>query len=421
MLVVDDNADMREYVARLLSDRYEVATAENGEQAFARILADQPDLVLSDVMMPVLVGFGLLHSLRARPETAALPVILLSARAGEEASVEGLDAGATDYLTKPFTGRELVARAGAQMEMVRLRKEAAAREKELTTKAEAARDEVEGVLASITDCFASFDRNWRFIYMNPQTERLIGMRREEVLGKTHWEIFPSTVGTIVEDEYRRAVREQVPVQFEYFHEAWQRWFAIKGYPTRDGGLSIYYHDVTERKQAEFGLRESRERLRAIYDGTYEYIGLLAPDGTLLEANRASLEFAENRREDVLGQKFWDTPWFASTPGAPETVHDSVTRAAAGEFVRFEAAVQRPSGEWMDFDLSFHPVRNEQGEVILIVPEGRNITERKAIENALRAQDALRETERRRWRELFFQLPAAVAGCTRSGSRLRAVQ
>jgi len=383
VLVADDNADMREYVARLLAAHYQVETAADGEEALARILAHPPDLVLSDIMMPGLDGFGLLQALRTKPETRALPVILLSARAGEEAGVEGLGAGASDYLVKPFTARELLGRVGAHLEMARVRKQAAAREAQLRAEAESARDEAIGVLESITDAFAAFDREWRFIYVNPETERLVGTRREDLLGKSHWDIFSGTLGTVVEREYRRATRDQVPVEFEYFHEPWQRWFAIKGYPTREGGLSIYFRDITAQKQAEARLRESEERLRAIYDGTYEHISLLSPDGTLLEANRASLTFAANARADVVGRPFWDTPWFWSTPGAPEAVRDGVARAAAGEFVRFEAMLRRPSGECPTFDMSFHPVRNDRGEVVFIVPEGRDITERKRAEEDLR--------------------------------------
>ncbi len=383
VLVVDDNADMRDYLAKLLAGHYQVETAANGEEALARVFANPPGLVLCDVMMPSLDGFGLLQALRATPETRALPVILLSARAGEEAGAEGLDAGASDYLVKPFTARELLARVRAHLEMTRIRKQAAAREAELRAEAEAARDQAMGVLESITDAFAVFDREWRFTYVNPETERLVGIRAANLLSKSHWDVFPETRGTQVEREYRRATRDQVPDEFEYLPEPWQRWFAIKAYPTRDGGLSIYFHDTTAQKQAEARLRESEERLRAIYDGTYEYIGLLSPDGTLLEANRASLEFAGNKREDVVGRPFWDTPWFTGTPGAPEAVRDGVKRAAAGEFVRFEAMVRRPSGECPTFDISFHPVRNEWGEVVLIVPEGRDITERKRAEEDLK--------------------------------------
>ncbi len=155
-----------------------------------------------------------------------------------------------------------------------------------------------------------------------------------------------------------------------------------GTPERIVGIHI---DIDARKRAEAMLRDSEQRLRAIFDGTYEYIGLLAPGGTLLEANRASLEFAGNKSEDVIGHPFWETPWFTYTPGAPEAVREHLGRAAAGEFVRFEATVRRPTGEYQTFDISFHPIFDEHGEVSLIVPEGRNISERKLAEERLRHQ------------------------------------
>jgi PAS domain S-box-containing protein len=132
-------------------------------------------------------------------------------------------------------------------------------------------------------------------------------------------------------------------------------------------------DITERKSAQ-------ERLRAVYDGTYEYMGLLSTDGMVLDCNRASLEFAGNTREDVIGKPFWETPWFTGTTGASEAVREGVARAAAGEFVRYEASLTRPSGGIVTFDFSLHPVRNEKGEVIYIVPEGRDITDRKEVES-----------------------------------------
>ena len=144
-------------------------------------------------------------------------------------------------------------------------------------------------------------------------------------------------------------------------------------------------DIDAHKQTEAHLRESEQRLRAIFDGTYEYICLLAPDGTVLEANRASLEFAGNVLSDVTGDRFWDTPWFSHTPHASETMRQAVERAAAGEFVRFEASLSRPSGECLTFDISLHPIFNENGAVVLIVPEGRDITDRKEAEERLKQQ------------------------------------
>ena len=124
VLIADDNADMRLYLSRLLSERYEVKAVPNGQAALDAIKEQLPDLVLSDVMMPELDGCGLLRELRANAETKTIPIILLSARAGEESRVEGLDAGADDFLVKPFSARELIARVQSHLQLARVRSEA---------------------------------------------------------------------------------------------------------------------------------------------------------------------------------------------------------------------------------------------------------------------------------------------------------
>jgi len=123
ILWADDNADMREYVRRLLADHYDVIAVPDGLAALAAARQEAPDLVLTDVMMPGLDGFGLLRELRADPHTRTVPVILLSARAGEESALEGLQAGADDYLMKPFSARELLARVRTHLELTRVRRE----------------------------------------------------------------------------------------------------------------------------------------------------------------------------------------------------------------------------------------------------------------------------------------------------------
>jgi signal transduction histidine kinase len=132
ILVADDNADMCAYLMRLLSPSWEVETVTDGKQALAAIRTRRPDLVLSDVMMPGLDGLALLRTLRAEPGTATIPIILISARAGEEARAEGLKAGADDYLVKPFVARELLARVESHLKLARLRDEmqAAVRERD---------------------------------------------------------------------------------------------------------------------------------------------------------------------------------------------------------------------------------------------------------------------------------------------------
>ncbi|CAB3753026.1 response regulator [Paraburkholderia humisilvae] len=124
VLVVDDNADLRDYMRRILSAAgHDVQVADDGVAALDAIRAAVPDLVVSDVMMPRLDGFGLLRELRADPHLRETPVLLLSARAGEEAKVGGLESGADDYLTKPFSARELLARVAGNLQLARLRHE----------------------------------------------------------------------------------------------------------------------------------------------------------------------------------------------------------------------------------------------------------------------------------------------------------
>jgi signal transduction histidine kinase len=162
VLVVDDNADMRDYAARLLGAQgWIVDTAADGAAALAAARRDPPDLVLSDVMMPRLDGFGLLRALRADPRTSATPIILLSARAGEEARVEGLDTGADDYLVKPFSAQELVARVRSHLSLARVRTAASDAADRARRDAEAAREEAERANRAKSDFLAAMSHELR--------------------------------------------------------------------------------------------------------------------------------------------------------------------------------------------------------------------------------------------------------------------
>jgi signal transduction histidine kinase len=143
ILVADDNADMRDYLRRLLAGRWEVEAVADGQAALDAVRERVPDLILSDVMMPGLDGFALLRELRSDPRTRAIPVVLLSARAGEESAIEGLEAGADDYLVKPFSARELLARVRTQLEMARVRQGAEEKERLLVEAEEANRTKSE--------------------------------------------------------------------------------------------------------------------------------------------------------------------------------------------------------------------------------------------------------------------------------------
>ena len=136
IVVADDNADMRKYLRHLLGGQYEVHTVSDGRQALETSQLLRPALLLADVMMPQLDGFSLLRALRDDAALASTPIILLSARAGEESRLEGLQAGADDYLVKPFTARELMARVEVHLKLAKLRRETAEREERLRMEAE---------------------------------------------------------------------------------------------------------------------------------------------------------------------------------------------------------------------------------------------------------------------------------------------
>ena len=257
ILLADDNADMRDYMRRLLGAHYAVRAVADGEAALAAARASRPDLILSDVMMPRLDGFGLLRAVRADPALADLPVMLVSARAGEEASIEGLEAGADDYLIKPFGARELLARVRANLEMARLRREAdhALRQ---------AFQETAEVLESIDDAFFAVDRDWRITYVNRHTERLWAMRRDDLLGRGLWDIFTQAVGSPIGQAMHRAMRERQVVECEAMSAVTGGWLRGTFYPSRRG-LSAYLRDITERKQADEALHKTRAQLQALFD------------------------------------------------------------------------------------------------------------------------------------------------------------
>jgi len=260
VLLVDDNADMREYVRSLLAGRFEVVTAGNGNLALEEIHRRPPALVLTDVMMPEMDGFELLSVLRRNPATATIPIIMLSARAGEEARIEGVEAGADDYLTKPFTARELIARVEAQLKMARMRREAAEQNAALTLEINRARQFAGEALEHVPIAFCTMDREYRISYMNSAAQQLAAFSGKPHMGARLWDLYPDLIGSEVESNIRRAMEARVPVEFEQFFAVPgnETWFQFYVYPQPGEGIILYCRNTTEARKAEQALRRSEQ-------------------------------------------------------------------------------------------------------------------------------------------------------------------
>jgi PAS domain S-box-containing protein len=276
ILVVDDNADLREYVSRILSRHWEVYAVEDGDQALHAARTQSFDLVLTDVMMPGLDGFQLLQELKRDPHTRALPVLMLSARAGEEALLDGLEAGADDYLVKPFSARELVARVATHLELTRLRSATAAESIRLRAMFEQAPAGV-AVLNG---------PDHRYEVANPLF--LAITHRTDIVGKTHAEAFPELESSELPQVLDRVYETGDPFVAREYRVMLDRngtgkleesFFRFHITPIRDllgdtTGLMIVAVDVTEQVRAGQEVGRARAEAERANRAKDEFLAML---------------------------------------------------------------------------------------------------------------------------------------------------
>ncbi|WP_437590894.1 ATP-binding protein [Sorangium sp. So ce1000] len=270
ILLADDNADMRMYVRRILEERWTVEAVSDGAAALETARRSPPDLVITDVMMPGLDGFGLLRALRADPATRGMPVILLSARAGEESRVEGLAVGADDYLVKPFSARELVARVATRLQLAEHRRGA-----------ERERERMYALFEHAPVGIAVY-RGPEFVVemANPHFVAMVGHR--DVIGRTLPRAFPEIVGSPLLEVFERVYATGEPfVTYEFRFDIdrgrgvlEEAYWNFNLHPMRGAGAAVtrilvVALDVTEyvraRNKLEAAAQEREELLRRAED------------------------------------------------------------------------------------------------------------------------------------------------------------
>lgn len=395
ILIADDNADMRQYISRLLTPQYQTEAVADGESAWQAALEHRPDLIVTDVMMPRLDGFGLLRRLRADPKTGDVPIIMLSARAGEESRVEGMEGGADDYLVKPFSARELMARVTAHLQLARVRREAG----------ESLRQSQERLRIALTAARMvawQLDPGTGHIVLSENAAEVLGLpkdclpeRGDEALAFLH----PEDV-----DRHREEVRKVIAEGGSYVTQfrvvrgdngevVWveERGIAVSGEAGRKRRIIGVVLDITERKQTEQRLRDAtaqsqelaalNAKFRTFFEQGSYFAGVMTPDGTLIEANRLSLEACGFARAEVIGRKFWDCGWWNRSPSLMELIHEGTRQAAEGSLFRRETSYFLADGTQRMVDLILAPVKDESGKVLFIAPTGTDITDRKRGEES----------------------------------------
>jgi PAS domain S-box-containing protein len=251
ILFVEDDITVRDHLAQKLSDEYVVDTADNGNEALLAVIRAKPSLVVSDIVMPDMDGVELLKTLRESPGTRGIPVLLISGRAADEYRIEGFEKGADGFLAKPYTERELRALIGSMLRAAKLRADAAARE---------ARDRVEQrvlservtLFESMAGGFYALDRQWRFAYVNQRALDFFRLSEAELMGSHYWDVIAGARGSVLEEQFRRAVEEPCSVFFEMISPPANRWIEVHANPTTRG-LAVNFRDINQRKVRELQL------------------------------------------------------------------------------------------------------------------------------------------------------------------------
>ena len=350
ILFADDNADMRQYVRRLFGRDCQLTVAEDGGAALQLARETLPDLILSDVMMPRLDGFALLNEVRRDPLLKSTPVILISARAGEEAWIEGLESGADDYLVKPFSARELLARVASHIAMARLRRQAEEWERTLRAGAESDQVRLREMLMHVPAAICILNGpEHRFAYVNLEFVKTTRREQaEKLVGKTIGEGLPEVEGQgIIEllDDVYRTGEPYVGIERKFLLPGVdgvpeERYFTFTYQPLRGSqgkieGVFVHGVDVTAQVTSRRAIELSEERLRMAQSA----------------ARAGSWEWDPQTDTHLLSPELHQI--FGTEPGDPDHVAEWYARVHSEDMPRVRELMNKGfvSGE-MDFEYRY---------------------------------------------------------------------
>lgn len=386
VLVVDDNADMRDYMQSLLAHQYVVLTAADGQDGFNLAKSEHPSLILTDIMMPGMDGFALLRALRSDIATREIPVIFLSARAGEESTIEGRAAGADDYLIKPFSARELQARVGAHLKLAQARKDADAllRENEARFRA---------LVTATSDVIYRMSPHWREMAQLHGKDFLA----DTTNASTTWleKYIPPEDHADVMKSIREAVEAKNPFKLEHRvlrADGTLGWTLSRAIPMKDehGNVVEWFgaaSDVTAAKQAQESLRQSHAKLSEqarLLDLSNDAILVRDKDDRVIYWNRGATEIYGYTSEEAAGQV---THELLRTE-FPEPLSRIKERLSCDGRWSGELIHTRKDGGKIFVGSRWALERDVHGKTVRILETNSDATQRKQAEDALRRSEKL---------------------------------
>ena len=422
LIVADDNADLRAYMTRLLVDAgYAVETVADGQAALDAARARRPDLLLTDVMMPGLDGFELLRRIRNDDALRDLPVIMLSARAGDESTVDGLAAGADDYLTKPFSSRELLARVSTTIEMTRMRSQVAAAVVESEARFRNMADHAP-VMIWVTEPGGAR------IYLNARWYAFTGQTLGSGAGQGWLEAVHPEDRASVEAAFVAANGARRNVRHEYRlrrKDGAYRWVidAAAARMSEQGAFLGHVGsviDIDERREMEHALRHANERLETrvaaalaerklladIVEGTDAFVQVVGPDFRWMAINRAAGDEFERIYgiRPRVGESVLDL--LAERPDHRRAIRHVWARALSGESFTEIAEFGDPERQRRYYEMKFNALHDAEGHLIGAYQFVYDVTERMREQRRLaEAEDALRQSQKM---EAMGQLTGGVA-------------
>jgi PAS domain S-box-containing protein len=385
VLHVDDEPGFAELTARFLEradERFVVETATGAAEGLDHLSEGDFDCVVSDYDMPGRDGIEFLEAVRERDEE--LPFILYTRKGSEEIASEAISAGVTDYLQKENGTSQyavLANRVGNAVEQYRSKQEVEASRKRLSLFFD------QSPLGVV-----EWNEDFEFVRVNETAEEILGYSEDELFGESWEAIVPDSdrppvseiVTGLLEDQGGyHSVNENVRGDGERIVCEWHNRVV-----TDENGetVAIYsqFRDITERKERESELRRKERRYQAVFNDPNILVGLIDTDGSVLEVNRTAMGYIDATTEDVIGEPFWEMPWFDHAEAARTDVKEWIDRAASGEYVEFEADRVDANGETYTVDGVVRPVTDGDGEIVSLLISSRDVTEQKERERRLEA-------------------------------------